>query len=107
MGMTFACFNFDGYCPVVTRLSRRQTKPPVFDLGFEFYARLRGLVVTKVFIICASGKESKVMEDFNTRTGQEYKPCDLLEGRSKISVSSFMEVVGSKKDEVVELLPER
>ena len=73
------CFNLGGYCPVST----------------------------KVFIICASGKESRLLEDFNTRTGHEYKPCDLLEGRSRISVSSSMEVVASKKNEVDELLAER
>ena len=74
--MTFACFNLDGYCPVVT----------------------------DVFIICASGKESKLLEDVNTRTGQGYKPCDLLEGRSSLE---SMELVGSKKNELDELLAER
>ena len=75
MGMAFACFYLDGYnCPVVT----------------------------EVFIICASGKENKILQDFDTRTGQEYKACDLLEGRSRISVSSSMEVVGSNKNELDE-----
>ena len=45
-----------------------------------------------------------LLEKFNTRTGQEYKPCDLLEGRSKISVSRSMRVVGSKKIELDKLL---
>ena len=74
MGITFACFNLDGYCPVKMEL----------------------------FIICASGRESTLLEDFNTRTGQ-YKPCDLLVGRSIISVSSSMELTGSKKNELDEL----
>ena len=55
MGITFACFNLEGHCPVKTEL----------------------------FIICASGRESTLLEDFNTRTGQEYKPCALLVGRRK------------------------
>ena len=75
MGITFACFNLAGYCPVKTEL----------------------------FIICASGRGSTMLEDFNTRTGQEYKPCDLLVGRSKISVLSSMELTGSKKNELDEL----
>ena len=75
MGITFVYFNLDGYCPVKMEL----------------------------FIVCANGRESTLMEDFNTRTGQEYKPCDLLVGRSKISVSSSMELTGSKKNELGEL----
>ena len=75
MGITFACFNLDGYCPVKTEL----------------------------FIICASVREGILLEDFNPRTGQEYKPCALLVGRSKISVSSSMEETGSKKNELDEL----
>lgn len=61
----------------------------------------------ELFIICASGKERKLLEDFNTWTRQEYKPCDLLQGRSRISVSCFMEVVGSKENEIYEMLAER
>ena len=75
MGITFACFNLDGYCPVKTEL----------------------------FIICANGRESTLLEDFNMRTGQEYKPSDLLVGRRRISVSSSMEVTGSKKNGLGEL----
>ena len=65
--------------------------------------------MTEVFIIGVSGKESKLMEDFNTQTGQEYacKPCDVLEGRSKISVLSSTGVDGSKKIKLDELLVER
>ena len=77
--MTFACLNLDGYCPIVTE-----------DV-----------------IVCASGRESKVREDSNTRTRQEYKPCDLLEGRSRISISNSMEVVGSKKNELDELMAKK
>ena len=75
MGITFACFNLEGYCPVKK----------------------------EVFIIFANGRESTLLEDFNTRTGQEYKPCDVLVGRSKISFSSSMEVAGWKKNELGEL----
>ena len=75
MGIIFACFNLDGYFPVKTEL----------------------------FIICANGRESTLLEDFNMRAGQEYKPCDLLVGRRRISVSSSMEVTGSKKNELGEL----
>ena len=75
MGITLACFSLDVYCPV---------KP-------------------ELFIICANGRESTLLEDFNTRTGQQYKPCDLLIGRSKISFSSSMEVTGLKKNELGEL----
>ena len=79
MGTTFACFNLDGHCPVKTEL----------------------------FIIFAHGRESTLLEDFSTRTEQEYKPCDLLVGRSRISVSSSMEVTGSKKNELDELIAGR
>ena len=47
------------------------------------------------------------VEDFKTRRGQEYRPCDLLEGKSKISVSSSIEMVSSKKNKLDELLAER
>ena len=124
MGIAFACFNSDGYCPV---------KTVFFIIQFS----------------CANGRETTLLEDFRnrplshgghfesqenkklcfctsslalderlalqnrlfqhcvikvyTRTEQEYKPCDLLVGRRRISVSSSMEVTGSKKNELDEL----
>ena len=68
MGTTFACFNLDEYCPVKTEL----------------------------FIIYANGRESNILlEDFNTRTGQEYKPCDLLVGLSREKQSFSFQFHGS------------
>ena len=58
---------------------------------------------TELFIIYANGRESTLLEDFNTGIGQEYKPCDLLVGRSRISVSNSMGVTGAKKNELDEL----
>ena len=47
MGITVECFDLDGYCPTKTEL----------------------------FIICANdGRGRTLLEDFNTRAGQEYKP---------------------------------
>lgn len=57
-GVTVARFNLDGYSPVIT----------------------------EIFITSGSVRESTLLKDSNTRTGQEYKPCALLEGKSKISV---------------------